>query len=379
MTAVHQLLATAESGDPLADAVVTELDLYGARARRVLDAGLRNGLAGLDERPPEAMGALLTQLEAIPDRVDPLVLHRGDVVSLSVPPLWFQLCSIPCALAHSYASPTVAHLTADAGVSAVTATLRLAEAGVWARQALRPGGLLRGTPGYMATVRIRLFRARARTTARAYCTELSNPVPAVTQADMARTWLGFTLISFRALAAVGIDISPEEESNLYQYWSYLAHLLGIDETLHQDVTDHTDARRLQDLLDTTTAEPDETSRAMTNAMVDAQARALAGAPGSGMSEEQVRALIHRILREALGTEGADRLGIPVPAMTDLMPLVSRLNRQARYWQTYSPASAGEARRRAVEGPGPELIAALLTSPAAQRPSATAHHEDTLAA
>ncbi|MFF5982075.1 oxygenase MpaB family protein [Streptomyces olindensis] len=349
------------AGDPLADAVIAELDLYGPKARQALDAGLRKGPAGLDERPPEAVAALLKQVETTPSWVDPLMLHRGDTVSLSVPPLWFGLCVITSALAHTYASPATARLLMRTDRPTPTVSRRLAETGVWARQTIRPGGLLRGGPGYVATVEARLRHARMRA---ASLTDWDMGVPGlpIGQLDMARTWLGFTLTAFKALAAVGIDITAEEESHLYRYWSYVAHLLGLDERLYEDVTDHAGARRLQDLLNTMTAAPDDTSRAATAAMIGAQAHATAHAPGAVLSEEQLEDLIHCVLRRSLGNTAADRLGIPhVPAATDLMPLISTLNRQARYWQTFSPASAQAARRRAAEQPGPESqpIAAVL--------------------
>ncbi|MFF7472706.1 DUF2236 domain-containing protein [Streptomyces sp. NPDC008092] len=348
-----------DSGDPLADAVIAELDLHGDRVRRALDTGLRYGTAGpdvLDAPPPAAVAALLEQLEATPARFDPLTPHRGDLATLSVPPLWFQLCSVPAALAHFYASPAVAGRLVRAGGPQDLATRGLVETGVWIRQALRPGGLLRGAPGYVATVRLRLRQARLRASATGGGRDTpAGGVPAG-QADTARLWLGFTLVAYEALAAVGIEISGEEERHLYAYWSYVAHLLGIDDTLHQGVATHADARRLRDLLDSRTAAPDGNSRALTAATVDAQARAMAGAPGLALSEEQLRTLIHRVLRQALGDGPAERLGLPAPvpgpATTDLMPLIGELNRQARYWQTYSASSAGEARRRALAEPGP---------------------------
>ncbi|WP_051745108.1 oxygenase MpaB family protein [Streptomyces yerevanensis] len=343
------------AGDPLADAVIAELDFYGPRARRALDAGLRRGLPSLGQQPPAAIGALLKHLEATPTWVDPLLLHKGDAVSLSVPPMWFGLCSITGALAHSYASPATARLLAATDRPAdMAAALRLAETGVWARQTIRPGGLLRGRPGYLATVELRLAHARMRATSLTDWDRGTRGLP-IGQLDMARTWLGFTLIAFQALTAVGIDITDEEERRLYQYWSYVAHLLGLDESLYKDVVDHVGARRLQDLLDATTGAPDEHSTALTAAMVDAQAHAMAGAPGAVLSEEQLRHLIDRVLRRAFGEEWGDLLGIPgVPAATDLMPLIGQLNRQAHYWQTYSSASAPEARRRTLEESGPEL-------------------------
>ncbi|MGW6903699.1 oxygenase MpaB family protein [Streptomyces sp. NPDC054940] len=355
MTAHHPR----NTGDPLADAVVAELDRLGAPAQQALDAGLRHGLDGLDEPPPDAVAALLEHLESGPARVDPLMLHRGDVVSLSVPPLWFGLCSITSALAYTSASPDVARLLTLAGRPADTASRRLVETGVWARQTIRPGGLLRGGPGYLATVRMRLLLARMRTSALECGWDTSAWGLPISQADLARTWLGFTLVSFEALAAVGIAISREEERYLYQYWSYVAHLLGLDKEVHGEVADHAGARRLRDLLDAGTAAPDENARALTAAMVDAQARAMAGAPGAVLSEEQLRALIQSVLRRAFGDGPGKRLGIPAPTPTDLMPLIGRLNREARHWQNFSPASAQAARRRALQGPAPELIAAVL--------------------
>ncbi|MPY55700.1 oxygenase MpaB family protein [Streptomyces spongiae] len=360
------------AGDPLADAVVAELDLYGPQARRALDLGLRNGLASLDEQPPTAVAALLKQLEATPSWVDPLMLHRGDVVSLSVPPMWFGLCAITSALSHTYASPATARLLARTGRPTDMAARRLAEAAVWARQTIRPGALLRGRPGYVATVEVRLHHARMRATSLTDW-DMGAPGLPIGQLDMARSWLGFTLSAFQALATVGIDISPDEERHLYQYWSYVAHLLGLDDSLHQDVADHVGARRLQDLLDATTPAPDENSTALTAALVDAQARAMAGVPGTDLSEAQLRHLIHSVLQRAFGEEWGDRLGIPgVPAATCLLPLIGRLNREARYWQTYSPTSAAEARRRALEGPGPQLKAAAHPCGASCRRHAGAH-------
>jgi hypothetical protein len=347
------------AGDPLADAVVAELDLHGAQARRALDMGLRNGLASLDAEPPTAVTALLQQLETPPSWVDPLMLHRGDVVSLSIPPLWFALCATTCALAHTYTSPATARMLIRAGRPTDTAARRLTETGVWTRQTIRPGGLLRGRPGYLTTVEIRLQHARMRASA-VEDWNMGAPGLPIGRLDMARGWLGFTLIAFQALDAVGIGIGPEEERYLYQYWSYVAHLLGLDEGLYQSVVDHAGARRLLNLLDSTTPAPDESSTELTAALVHAQARAMAGAPGADLSEEQLRHLLHSVLRRAFGDEWGDRLGVPVvPTATELIPLISHLNRQARYWQTYSASSAQEARRRAQEGSEQRLKAAVL--------------------
>ena len=84
-------------GDPLADAVIVEMDALGKEGRGILNAGLAEGLESLTERPP-AITALLQQLETMPAWVEPDMLGRGEVAALSVSPFWYALCAIPSAL-----------------------------------------------------------------------------------------------------------------------------------------------------------------------------------------------------------------------------------------------------------------------------------------
>ncbi|WP_416956526.1 oxygenase MpaB family protein [Streptomyces sp. Agncl-13] len=350
----QHLVVLLTAGDLLADAAIAELDLHGTPARQALDMGLKEGLASLGERSFTAITALLKDLEATPSWVTPATLHRGDVVSQSVPPIWSGLCSITSALAHTYASPTVARLLAGRGTPTATASRNLVETAVWARQIVQPGGLLRGGQGYVAAAELRLRHARMRAKSLADWDAGAPGLP-IGQFDMARTWLGFTLISYRALAAVGIEISPEEERHLYRYWSYVAHLLGLDERLHQDVADHAGARRLQDLLDSVTPSPDENSRTLTIAMVEIQAHAMARAPGMALSKEQLSTLMHTVLRQTFGEPASNRMGLPASATPDLMPLIGTLDRQARGWQTFSPASPREVHLRALKDSGPGVV------------------------
>ncbi len=53
--------------DPLADAVIVEMDALDKEGRRILNAALADGLESLTERPP-AITALLQQLETMPAR-----------------------------------------------------------------------------------------------------------------------------------------------------------------------------------------------------------------------------------------------------------------------------------------------------------------------
>ncbi|MEU6381752.1 oxygenase MpaB family protein [Streptomyces sp. NPDC046909] len=354
----EQIATMLAAGDPLADAVTAELDHYGTPARQALETGLRQGLTGLAERPPRAVATLLEEVESATAQENPLKLRRGDVVSMSVPPMWFGLCSVTSALAQSYSSPATARVVAGGGTSTARATCRLSATGVWARQVMRPGGLLRGAPGYVATVGLRLRHARMRA---ASLTDWDRGTPGlpVGQLDLTRTWLGFTFTSFQALAMVGVGLSTEQEHDLYAYWSHVGRLLGIDERLRAAVNEHADARRLLDLLRATTAGPDENSTALTAALVDAQARATAAAPGVVLSEAHLCDVIHGLLRRALGDDTANRLNIPAASAARLTPLIRTLDRQARHTRTGIPASSPTGGGRTSQEPGSAPTVATL--------------------
>jgi len=74
------------------------------------------------------------------------------------------LSAIPSALVHTYASPAIARLLTQTGRLTTVAPRRLAETGMWAGRP-RCRGLLRGAPGYQATVQVRLLHARMRSSA----------------------------------------------------------------------------------------------------------------------------------------------------------------------------------------------------------------------
>ena len=335
-------------GDPLADAVIVEMDALGKEGRLILNAGLADGLESLTERPP-AITALLQQLETMPAWVDPDMLGRGEVAAMSVSPLWYELAAISSALVHTYASPAIARLLTQTGRLTTIAPRRLAETGMWAGQATMPGGLLRGAPGYQATVQVRLLHARIRSSALKHGWDTAEWGVPIGQVDVARTWLDFTLTPFRALAVLGIELTETEQHSLYKYWHYIAYLLGLEDSFYRDVTDHDSARELGHLFDLTIGAPDDNSRALTAAMVSAQVELLASAPQPLMPRAEFSDLIHGILRRTFGDGLADQLGIPVSSAAPFLVMIARANSDARRWQTFSPQSAAQALQENTAG------------------------------
>lgn len=342
-------------GDPLADAVIAEFDELGRSARTLLQRGLTEGRASVPGAPP-AVDALLAHAETVPGWVSPELLDDGDRTSLAVPPHWRSLAFSGGSLAHTYSSPAIARLLVGTGRLTSTAPRRLAETGLWNASAILPGGLRHGAPGYVQTVQVRLLHARVRASAMGHGWDAGRWGIPINQADIARTWLDFTVVPFTFLEGVGYQLTPKEQSQLYRYWWYIGHLLGLDEGFFLDIEDHARADELLDLLDSTTTPPDENSRALIGALFDAATATLAAAPQSPMGATGWRDLLNALAGRYHGKNAA-ALGIPDSPVTALLPLLAVGEAKARHYQAQVPGAVRKAVEEgilAVQG----LVAAL---------------------
>ena len=240
------------TGDPLADAVVTEMHEIGmARARPILARGISEGLDSLDA-PPPAIAAFLTATETPPAYVDDTLLDSLSLPYFSSPTPVHIISLSAGALVRVYESPSIATVLATTGRLVDRAERRLVETGTWLTGAMLPGSLRRGERGYVDTLNVRMLHAHMRRLAldRGYDSSVDG-VP-VNQADLVRTWMDFTLTAYRAEELLGFDLTGPELAGLYRYWWYLGHLLGIDARLIEGIIDHDGARRVDDLVQAVT-------------------------------------------------------------------------------------------------------------------------------
>jgi hypothetical protein len=324
---VDLMLRALQAGDPLADAVLAEFDQLGRPARAALGRGLAEGRASVPDAPP-AVAALLAHTETVPGWVSAELLDEGDRTSLAVPPHWRSLAFVGGSLAHTYRSPAIARLLVGTGRLTTAAPRRLAETGLWNASVVLPGGLRHGAPGYVQTVQVRLLHARVRATATAHGWDTGRWGVPINQADVARTWLDFTVVPFTFLEGIGYRLTDEEQSRLYRYWWYVGHLLGLDEEFFLGIEDHQQAGELLDLLDSTSAAPDENSRAL----VAASNRAAT----SGW-RDLLNALAGRYHGDA-----AAGLGIAESPVTSVLPLLAAGEARARRYQLQVPGAVQEA-------------------------------------
>ncbi|MFL6110688.1 MAG: oxygenase MpaB family protein [Catenulispora sp.] len=351
------------AGDPLADAVIAELERLGPQGRRALEQGLADGLASLDD-PPPAVAALLRDLEREPkgaesegtgpcDLVGDLVgdpagdLADGDRATQAIPPPW-DVVAFAVSMMHVYASPPIARLLRHTGRLTADAPKRLAETGAWRSHVVLPGGLLRGAPGYIATAHVRLMHARVRVHAQRAGWDSDRWGLPINQADLARTWLAFTIVPFRCLSdVIGIGLSDAEERQLYRYWRHIGRLLGLDDAVTATVHEHADAAKLLDAVDRTTEAPGADSRELTVALFAYASQGLARIPDFGMSVAAWHDVLGATARAALGDQLADALGIEAASGDDFLPAFAHKQAAARRVQIADPDEAEKARQRHI--------------------------------
>lgn len=256
------------TGDPLADAVVEEIHTGGPGVRTQLDLGIRHGLAALVD-PPPAVAALLTATEALPAGTDPAILDAGSAASFTVPTTVRILSLSAGALLRTYESPSIAVLLDTTGRLVEGAARRLDDTGRWLMTATLPGGARPSSPGYVATLQVRMLHAHMRRLARLRGYDEQAHGAPINQIDLARTWMDFTLVSMHAEQTLGFGLTEQETAAVYRYWAVLAHQLGIDPELVGWITGHDEAAEVDALLQAVTGPLGQKSRVLAAALTDA--------------------------------------------------------------------------------------------------------------
>ena len=109
-----------------------------------------------------------------------------------------------------------------------------------------------------------------------------------------------------------------------------------------DIRSDDDAEALLDLLDSTIAEPDENSRLLTDAMLEAKAEQLSAGPLSMVDRAALRDLLNGLARYYFGDRFADALHLPPAQSAGLIPLLAAAGAQSWQMQRSTPEGAALA-------------------------------------
>jgi hypothetical protein len=191
---------------------------------------------------------------------------------------------------------------------------RLAETARFVEAVSYPGGTRFGSPGFTATVRVRLIHARVRHALRHSpkwrAADWGAPI---NQYDMAGTVLLFSSVLIAGLRELGVKVSVEEEAANLHLWRYVGRLMGVDEELLS--TSPEEAHLLWASIEATEGEPDADSRRLTHALiVDGAERE--NAPPAAID------FGYAMCRHLVGERHANQLGLP-RSRWDLAPWVMK--------------------------------------------------------
>ena len=302
----------AHAGDPLADALVEEMHaLPAGEGRRLFELAVEEGIAAISD-PPEALAAFFEQVESVPCWADPhkLALAARAQTRTGLLGVYGPLPDL--ALMGGYLASRADKVLVRAGDLDKKASRRLAETAHWWVEVTSPGGLDRSAEGFKGIVRVRLTHAHIRAAmARRDDWNYDEWDAPINQIHTVGTLILFSVPFTAGLRALGFRFSAKERTAIFHFWRYVGHLMGIDPEILP--ADEADAWRITWLEAATEFVPDEDSRRLAQAMLEATAamHGLAGDDSATRLAAWILASLHgSYSRLALGNHSADVLGIP---------------------------------------------------------------------
>jgi len=313
-------------GDPLADAVLIDYRNATPAVRALLEKGMRQGSSAIS-CVPQSFVALLQDSESILALMPSFGLEQAVEPYAWIGPLWLSISLGPGSLAHTYADPSISSVLMKTGnLLPQTVSRRLLETQLWNLSVIKPGGLRVGGSGYVHTLQVRLLHAqvRSRLLQRGWCDAHGHDAVPIDQLQVLRTWLDFSVVPFNALDLIGFSFSDEQRRALFSVWRIVGRLLGIDSEFLSLVSDYKAAQELLCLVDAELPLPDEHSRVLTQAMLEAIGRRLA--PMLGMPEDISVLMMFSLCRLFHGEMMARYLGLDTNWTCALLPVMADANR-----------------------------------------------------
>lgn len=288
-------------------------------------AGLREPATELPQRLDELLDRWVSQEPALPPWADPKLIGAGQQFfndwDLAICTALFN-ASLPSAYAGAQGARVLSPVSQLA--KRATVALRIGETGQLLLDITRPGAMERGGAGHRHATQVRELHAAVRAVllgkdAPGGAWPEADGVP-INQEDLLATLLTFTVVVFRALDLMGIDVSAEQKKAYLHLWAVTGHLLGITEA--RRVCDPQAADRLTIGLQDSLQQPSPDGAFLMAVLLDEME--------FGMPLGLLR-LPRTMVRFLVGDRVADMLAVPPaawwsPALVAAAGLNRRLNR-----------------------------------------------------
>lgn len=310
-----------EREDPLADAVIDALLAYPRDEQEQLVTTMLSTNPG---PLPPALATMHEWLREVPVWFDETRANAGGEVLLRHGLLSGFVLGFK-SLVLGYCSPAGNKPLAFSGRLTGDVNKRLAETARFVEAVSHPRGVRFGSPGFIATVRVRLIHARVRNALRNSPRWKAGDWGApINQYDMAGTVLLFSSVLIDGLRELGAKVSVAEEDSTLHLWRYVGRVMGVDDELL--CTSASEARALWSMIEATQGPPDRDSRKLTHALIlDGAER---GAPPAAID------FGYSLTRHLIGARYADALELP-RSRWELAPkvmkhVVGRVERAVRH-------------------------------------------------
>lgn len=341
-SAVDHLASYLTPCDPLADALVAAMtDDTRGEVRRSFERALAHGLDHTPDASQEVR-ALMTQVEHVPPWVDPRRLNQGGRIFLRADFLSGLVLGAK-SLVYGYCAPAGNKPLVFSGQLTHKAVRRLNETSRFVQAVVTPGGMDRFGDGFAITVRVRVMHAKVRALLRRserWRADLwAEPI---NQHDMVATILLFSSVLLRGLRRLGFQPSIGEAEDYMHLWRYVGHLIGVAPELLP--TTEAEARWLQDLILEMQGPPDEDSRALTRALLEAPLRAARTPRERRLAELRVN-FSSGLCRAMLGDELADALELRDNRWRHVIDVINALVSRGERLGSWMPALQKHAIRR----------------------------------
>jgi hypothetical protein len=117
----------------------------------------------------------------------------------------------------------------------------------------------------------------------------------------------FSCVFIDGIRKLGVHVTAQEADDYQHLFRYVGELIGVEPALLP--TTHVEAMRLAELIRLTQGAPDQDSRELVAALIEAPLRAASSAPERQRAERQI-AVARGICRGLIGDELADALELP---------------------------------------------------------------------
>jgi hypothetical protein len=307
--------------DEVADRVVAAIDALPPGAGwRMFEEATRRGVVSVPEAPSSFV-ELFREAERVPLWVDWPTLDRGGQVLLRAGALGGIVLGLK-SIVSGYTTPAGNKPLVFSGRLRHETTRRLHETSRFVEATISRGGLRPRADGYRITLKVRVMHAQVRRMIlRGGGWNAEAWGAPINQHDQMGTLLLFSDIVLRGLEQLGLRVSRDDAEAYMQLWRYSGYLIGVDPELIP--TSRAEAEGYVDLIAATQAPPDDDSRALTRALLEA-GRLAAKTPREKKQAERLYQFSVGMCRELLGSEMADQLDVPRASWTFMMPFLRRL-------------------------------------------------------